>query len=76
MFSLNEILEALTGQQLAEKNRFFSEAVVDSRQAISGSMFVAIAGENTDGHQFIGEAFRRGALVALVQEDTSDKFLL
>lgn len=74
MFSLNEILEALTGQQLAEKNRFFSEAVVDSRQAISGSMFVAIAGENTDGHQFIGEAFRRGALVALVQEDTSDKF--
>ena len=74
MFSLNEILEALTGQQLTEKNRFFCEAVVDSRQAISGSMFVAIAGENTDGHQFIGEAFRRGALAALVQEDTSDKF--
>jgi UDP-N-acetylmuramyl pentapeptide synthase len=31
-------------------------------------MFVAIAGENTDGQSFIGEAFRRGALVALVQE--------
>ncbi len=74
MFSLSEIVQALTGQMLLDRNRFFSEAVVDSRQSINGSMFVAIAGENADGHDYIAEAFRRGALAALVQQDTTEKF--
>ena len=74
MFSLSEIVQALTGQLLIDKNRFFSEAVVDSRQVISGSMFVAVVGENADGHDYIGEAFRRGALVAIVEIETSGKF--
>jgi UDP-N-acetylmuramoyl-tripeptide--D-alanyl-D-alanine ligase len=40
--------------------------VVDSRQATAGSLFVALPGEHTDGHRFVGDAFRRGARAAVV----------
>ncbi len=39
----------------------------DSRKAVPGSLFVAIRGERTDGHDHIDGALRRGA-VALVTE--------
>jgi UDP-N-acetylmuramoyl-tripeptide--D-alanyl-D-alanine ligase len=44
-----------------------TEVVVDSRLAIQGSLFVALRGEHTDGHRFVGDAFQRGARAALVQ---------
>lgn len=42
------------------------DVVVDSREAVEGSLFVALPGEHTDGHRFVGDAFARGALLALV----------
>lgn len=44
-----------------------TDVVVDSRLAKTGSLFVALPGERTDGHLFVGDAFRRGASAALVQ---------
>ena len=44
-----------------------TEVVVDSRLAVEGSLFVALPGEHTDGHRFVGDAFQRGARAALVQ---------
>lgn len=41
----------------------------DSRQARSGSLFVALPGQRADGHDFVGDAFRRGAAAALVRGD-------
>ncbi len=43
-----------------------SNAVVDSRQAGPGSLFVALPGERTDGHAYVAHAFSRGAQAALV----------
>jgi UDP-N-acetylmuramoyl-tripeptide--D-alanyl-D-alanine ligase len=48
--------------------------VIDSRQVIPGSLFVAIPGEKADGHDFIGEAFRRGASFALIQREVDASF--
>src|ERR1043165_7160011 len=39
-----------------------------------GSMFVAIPGEKADGHDFIEEAFRRGASFALIKGDVNGWF--
>jgi UDP-N-acetylmuramoyl-tripeptide--D-alanyl-D-alanine ligase len=39
--------------------------IIDSREASAGSLFVALPGEHADGHRFIGDAFRRGAVLAL-----------
>ena len=63
MLTLADALEALTDYRPLATT-VITEAVVDSRQVIPGSLFVAIPGENADGHDFIGEAFRRGASFA------------
>lgn len=73
MLTLADALEALTDfRPLA--TTVITEAVVDSRQVIPGSLFVAIPGEKSDGHDFIGEAFRRGASFALIQKDVDASF--
>lgn len=42
---------------------------IDHRQVQPGHAFVAFVGQRVDGHQFVDEAFRRGASVAVVTED-------
>ena len=44
-----------------------SGVCVDSRQATPGCLFVALRGERSDGHAYVGEAYARGATVALVE---------
>lgn len=40
---------------------------IDSRSCKPGDLFVALSGENTDGHKYIGSAASNGAAAALVQ---------
>ncbi|WP_167599216.1 UDP-N-acetylmuramoyl-tripeptide--D-alanyl-D-alanine ligase [Chlorobaculum sp. 24CR] len=40
--------------------------VIDSRKAVEGSVFVALPGERTDGHRFVGAVFAAGAAWAVV----------
>lgn len=42
-----------------------SALAYDSRQVVPGGLFVAVPGTHTDGRRFLGEAARRGAVVAL-----------
>jgi len=69
MLTLADALEALTNTRPEIASIVITEAVVDSRQVIPGSLFVAIPGERVDGHDFIEEAFKRGASFALIQRD-------
>ncbi|MFF4055448.1 UDP-N-acetylmuramoyl-tripeptide--D-alanyl-D-alanine ligase [Streptomyces sp. NPDC001668] len=45
-------------------------AVLDSRQAEPGSLFVAFAGEHADGHDYAGQAGRAGAVAVLGSRPT------
>ena len=74
MITLAVILEALTGLKIDYSSMIISEACIDSSLAIPGSMFVALPGENVDGHQYVGNAFQNGAHIALIEQDLSDKF--
>jgi UDP-N-acetylmuramoyl-tripeptide--D-alanyl-D-alanine ligase len=73
MLTLADALEALTNFRPIATT-VITEAVIDSRQVIPGSLFVAIPGEKADGHDFIEEAFRRGASFALIQRDMNGTF--
>lgn len=44
---------------------------IDSRTLRSGELFVAIAGEHFDGHEFLAQARARGAGAALVHRDVA-----
>jgi UDP-N-acetylmuramoyl-tripeptide--D-alanyl-D-alanine ligase len=69
MFTLADVLEPLTGIRFENASLVLSEAVVDSRQAIPASLFIAISGDRVDGHDFVQTAFKNGASLALVQKE-------
>jgi UDP-N-acetylmuramoyl-tripeptide--D-alanyl-D-alanine ligase len=74
MLTIADILEALCGVRPKRTGQVITEACIDSRKVIPGAMFVAIPGQHLDGHDFLGEAFERGAHIALVQKDLSARF--
>ena len=53
------------GNQLEKK---ITNIVTDSRNVRQGSLFIAIRGENFDGHRFIKQALDAGAVAALSEE--------
>lgn len=59
-----------TGGALLQGNaqQGFSGVSTDSRQIEPGEMFVALRGDQFDGHAFVAAAAQRGAAVALVSE--------
>lgn len=74
MLTFADALEALTSVRISTATPVITEAAIDSRQVIPGSLFVAIPGENVDGHNFIEDAFKRGASFALIQKDLPASF--
>jgi UDP-N-acetylmuramoyl-tripeptide--D-alanyl-D-alanine ligase len=52
----------------------FDSVCVDSREAVRGSLFVALPGEKLDGHAFVKAAFRAGAAGALVERAKTGAF--
>ena len=69
MLTLADTIEAITNERPLISNLVVTEAAIDSRQVIPGSLFIAIPGEHKDGHDFVAEAFKRGASFALIQHE-------
>lgn len=74
LLTLADVIEALTAIRPANANAVITEAAIDSRQTIPGSLFVAMRGEKVDGHDFLQDAFKRGASFALIQKDIDASF--
>ena len=45
----------------------FDGVTIDSRQSCDGQLFVALKGDNFDGHRFVQPAWENGAVAALVE---------
>jgi UDP-N-acetylmuramoyl-tripeptide--D-alanyl-D-alanine ligase len=74
MLTLADVLEALSGTRPDNVEIPIDEAVIDSRLAVPGSLFIALPGENADGHEFVQDAFDHGAAYALIQKDMQAQF--
>lgn len=61
-----ELVAITGGTLLARSDRPVLGGAVDSRAAEPGNLFVALAGERTDGHQFVGAALAAGAAAVIV----------
>ena len=57
-----------------------TDLTLDSREAQPGSLFIALPGENYDGRDFLSQAFKKGAIAAIAEEEgfelTSDNRVL
>ncbi len=69
LWTAAEIAEAVHGSVHGD---FAAKGVVfDSREVESGDLFIALKGETTDGHRFVGKAQAAGAGGALVSSEVS-----
>ncbi|MBU2702992.1 UDP-N-acetylmuramoyl-tripeptide--D-alanyl-D-alanine ligase [Sporomusaceae bacterium BoRhaA] len=68
-FTLNEICLATGGQLVAGSDCNFSGICTDSRKIKSGQLFIALMGENFDGHQFTSAVVQQGAAGVLVSQN-------
>ena len=70
---LEELLSAITVQEVrGDLTPKVKGVTVDSRQVESRFVFVAIEGQRTDGHRYVEEARKRGA-VAVISEQAPGK---
>jgi len=53
------------------KKSFFTGVSIDSRTTRAGDCFFALIGENFDGHDYVSDAFAKGAVCAVVSKDVS-----
>jgi UDP-N-acetylmuramoyl-tripeptide--D-alanyl-D-alanine ligase len=65
IMDLDELARS-TGGAPAGARVAFSGVTTDSRAVTPGDVFVALKGERFDGHEYVAEALRRGAVAALV----------
>ncbi len=66
-FTLSEIAEACS-VHCAINQKFTGKICTDSRAVQPGDIFVALRGERFDGHHFLEEVSRAGAISAIVEE--------
>ena len=82
--SLRNTMEHMTLQNISTAcgERYMGDAscmdeeitgvVRDNREVEPGNLFIAIKGERVDGHSFIEDAFRRGAIAVLSEQELRD----
>lgn len=64
-------LAAMSGGRLIHgpSDRTATRVTTDSRQILPGDLFIALPGDRFDGHSFVAEATRKGAVAALVERE-------
>lgn len=69
---IRELIEAVSGKIIqGDQGCLIKRISIDSRTLIPGDLFFAIIGSNFDGHDFIIEAFRKGAIGAVISKGAS-----
>ena len=68
---IGEILGAKTEGAPEFRRAPISGVKIDSRLVKSGDLFIAIRGENRDGHDYVNSAFDNGAVAAVVLKETA-----
>jgi UDP-N-acetylmuramyl pentapeptide synthase len=71
MMDLLAVARATDGQLLGENVQFCGLST-DSRSSAAGELFLALRGDNFDGHHYLAAAKARGAVAAVVAADAVD----
>ena len=66
--TLADLIEGIMGVRPAGLAMPISP-ILDSRAAENGAVFFAFKGENVDGHDYVADAFSRGAVAAVIERE-------
>jgi len=68
--TIKELVEAVGGRLVgASKDLRIAGVSTDTRNLKPGDVFFALVGENTDGHNYVLQAFENGAVAAVVSNE-------
>jgi UDP-N-acetylmuramoyl-tripeptide--D-alanyl-D-alanine ligase len=71
IWTKSELITALSDQLLQHNlgsDLVIDAVVIDSRKTPKSGLFIALKGENNDGHNFLKQAFANGCRVALIDD--------
>ena len=71
VWTLDQLKDSVDGEFIGALNNetvAFSSVSTDSRSLLPGALYIAIQGERFDGHDFIAEAIRQGAVAVLLSK--------
>lgn len=72
--TIGEVAEQINAEFSGNKENFVNDVTHDSRQAREGTLFVAVRGLTMDGHRFIDDVMRRGAVGVISEIDAPENF--
>ncbi|MDC0273565.1 MAG: UDP-N-acetylmuramoyl-tripeptide--D-alanyl-D-alanine ligase [Planctomycetaceae bacterium] len=75
--TLEQLISAINGRKYPQgefSTATFESVQLDSRNCRPGDLFWAVRGENQDGHNFIADAIKRGAVAAVVSQPLHKPF--
>lgn len=68
--TVNEIIAATDGELICGSMEAYARNVsIDSREVSNNTLFVALKGENSDGHNYIDKAFENGASIVISEKN-------
>ncbi len=73
----SELLEALSQEALwnnLEDSIIIDEVIIDSRKQVKNGLFIALHGDNNNGHDFLLQALENGCNVAIIHDQTKAVF--
>ncbi|MFT6431763.1 MAG: UDP-N-acetylmuramoyl-tripeptide--D-alanyl-D-alanine ligase, partial [Halopseudomonas sp.] len=62
---LSQLVKPL-GASLVGQDASFDSVSIDARTVVEGGLFIALAGDHADGHDFVSQARAKGAAAAMV----------
>lgn len=78
LWTKKELIKALSDEILEYKisdNLEIDEVLIDSRKITKNGLFIAIKGENNDGHKFLNQAFANGCILAITERSEQQNFV-
>ena len=72
----SQIAEIVAGTLKGEDVLVTASPVFDSKKSLPGSLFLALRGDNRDGHDFVSDAFKHGAVLALTTTPVSENCIV
>ena len=73
MFKVSDLLKATKGKAAAHNEAMVESISIDSRKILPGQAFLAIKGDNFDGHDFVDEVINKGVKVIIVHKNIKIK---
>jgi UDP-N-acetylmuramoyl-tripeptide--D-alanyl-D-alanine ligase len=72
----SQIAEIVGGKLFGSDITVTSAPVFNSKDATPGSIFLALVGENSDGHHYIENAFANGSVLALTTREVTERCIV